>query len=177
MRYLIAAAFIVPSLASAQGTAERAPERAIRRDIPITNAITRAYEAGTRDSSGRPGRNYWQLRTDYTIQARLDPTTQTITGSETITLHNESPTPLAEIRLRLDHNIFRPTAPQGLSTPAETTEGMVVTKITVNGSEADLTEPAQGGRGHAVSPVVSGTPSMRLRFCTAAPDAPLPRLS
>ena len=79
----------LPTIAAAQGATRTAlPERAVRRDIPITNAIRRAYQSGTRDSTGRPGRNYWQLRTDYTIQARLDPTTQTITGHETIGLHN-----------------------------------------------------------------------------------------
>jgi hypothetical protein len=134
-----------PSLAGAP-----APERAIRRDIPITNAIRRAYQSSTRDSTGKPGRNYWQLRTDYTIQARLDPSTQVITGSETIMLHNESPEPLTEIRLRLDHNIYRPTVPQGLSVPAETTEGMVVTKFVIDGQVADLNAPPPGrggGRG------------------------------
>ena len=29
----------------------------------------------------------------------------------------------------------------------------------------------------SVSPAFSGRPSMRFMFCTAAPDAPLPRLS
>ena len=63
-----------PAAAMAQvSTRPQPPERAIRRDVPITNAIRRAYESGTRDSTGKPGRNYWQLRTDYTIQARLDP--------------------------------------------------------------------------------------------------------
>src|SRR5262245_53079007 len=32
--------------------------RAIRRDIPMTNSIRRAFEAGTRDETGRPGPNY-----------------------------------------------------------------------------------------------------------------------
>ena len=41
-----------PSPMSAQGPG---PERAIRRDIPITNAIRRAMEAATRDSTGTPG--------------------------------------------------------------------------------------------------------------------------
>ena len=144
---------IIPGLSQAQGRAAAnppAPERAIRRDIPITNSIAKAYAAGTRDSTGKPGRNYWQLRTDYTIQARLDPSTQVITGSETIMLHNESPEPLTEIRLRLDHNIYRPTVPQGLSVPAETTEGMVVTKFVIDGQVADLNAPPPGrggGRG------------------------------
>ena len=62
--------------------ATAAPERAVRRDIPITNTIRRAYAAGTRDSTGRPGRNYWQTRTDYTISARLDATVSRVVASQ-----------------------------------------------------------------------------------------------
>src|SRR4051794_15722942 len=58
-------------------------KRAIRRNLPLTNSIQKAYKAGTRDTSGRPGANYWQLKTDYSINASLNPETQTITGSET----------------------------------------------------------------------------------------------
>ena len=123
--------------------------RAIRRDVPMTNSIRRAYDAGTRNASGRPGPNYWQLQTDYTINARLDPATQTITGTETIVLHNNSPDALTNIALRLDHNIFRPSAPHAAPwVPAEVTDGMVVTRIAVNGEMVPLAPPA-GGRGAA----------------------------
>ena len=153
------------------------PERAIRRDIPVTNAIRRAYEAGTRDSTGKPGRNYWQLRTDYTIQARLDPSTQTITGREIIALHNESPEPLTEIRLRLDHNIYRPTVSQGLSVPAETTDGMVVTKFVIDGQAADLSAPpaSQGRGGRGQQPMTLRATLMdqtNARIFLASPIAP-----
>jgi hypothetical protein len=114
------------------------PERAVRRDIPITNAIRRAFAAGTRDSTGRPGRAYWQLRTDYTISARLDTVTSKIEGRETIVVHNTSPTPLSAVTMRLDHNIFRATVPRGGSTPAETTDGMVITSLRVNGQAVNL---------------------------------------
>jgi hypothetical protein len=122
--------------------------RAIRRDVPMTSAIRRAFEAGTRNRTGRPGQNYWQLQTDYVINARLDPPTHTITGSETITIHNTSPEPLEEIVLRLDHNIYRPLAPRIISVPAENTDGMVVSRIAVNGEAVDVSaaEP-RGGRG------------------------------
>ena len=121
--------------------------RGIRRDVPLTNAIRRALEAGTRDLTGRPGPNYWQLQTDFAINARLDPASQTITGTETITVHNNGTQDLNEIILRLDHNIFRPLVTRGLSTPAETTEGMVVTRIAVDGEAVDLAAAPQGGRG------------------------------
>jgi hypothetical protein len=119
--------------------------RAIRRDVPLTNSIRRALAAGTRDLSGSPGPNYWQQQVDYSIDARLDPPTDMITGSETITLHNNSPQELNEIVLRLDHNIFRSLVPRGSSVPAENTDGMVLTKIAVNGESVDLAAPASGG--------------------------------
>src|SRR5688572_28678788 len=91
---LIAAAVPAPSPAQARPADQRstaAPaQRAIRRDIPLTIAIRRAFAAGTRDSTGRPGRNYWQLGVDYTITARLDPATSRITGTETVVIRNDS---------------------------------------------------------------------------------------
>ena len=47
------------------------PSRAVRRDIPMTRMIQRAHAAGTRDSTGSPGRNYWQLWNEYKINASL----------------------------------------------------------------------------------------------------------
>ena len=135
-----------PQPAAATVPAPTGP-RAIRRDVPLTSSIRRALTAGTRNMSGRPGENYWQLQTDFAISARLDPATHTITGTETITVHNNSPQELADIFLRLDHNIFRPLVTRGLSTPAETTEGMVVTRIAVDGEAIDLAAAPQGGRG------------------------------
>jgi hypothetical protein len=136
-----------PSLHAMPGAPAEAP-RAIRRDVPMTNAIRRAFEAGTRDWSGRPGPNYWQLETDYTIQVRLDPATQTLSGSETITLRNNSPQALPQIMLRLDHNMYRPLAPRAAPwIPAETTDGIVITRLLVNGDAVNLSAPAAEGRG------------------------------
>jgi hypothetical protein len=126
----------------------RPPERAVRRDIPMTNMIRRAHAAGTRDSTGRPGRNYWQLQTDYTIAARLDTATSTISGTETIVVHNNSDSAMSAVVMRLDPNLFRPRVPRGLQwVPAETTEGMIITRLSVNGESVDLTAPAGRGGG------------------------------
>ncbi|MDH3291275.1 MAG: M1 family peptidase, partial [Gemmatimonadota bacterium] len=130
MLSLVSTVAVQPAMLTAQTAS---PPRAIRRDIPLTNAIRRAMEGGTRDSTGRPGPNYWQLQTDYTIDARLDPATQTITGAGTVVIHNAGPLEMSEIVLRLDHNIFRATVPRGFSVPAEITQGMVVTRLAMNG--------------------------------------------
>jgi hypothetical protein len=112
--------------------------RAIRTDVPLTNSIQRAMEAGTRDFSGKPGPNYWQLQTDFTIEANLNPSNQTIYGKETILVHNNSQDDWDNIVLRLDHNIFRAFVPRGSSVPAETTPGMVITDLKVDGQQVDL---------------------------------------
>ncbi|MBS1488953.1 MAG: M1 family metallopeptidase [Bacteroidetes bacterium] len=120
--------------------------RAIRREVPLTNPIRKAMKDGTRDFSGKPGPHYWQLQTDYTIQASLNPHTQTISGTEKIEVYNNSPEELTKIVLRLDHNIFRADVPRGFSTPAETTNGMIISSLVVGGKNVDLkATPAKRG--------------------------------
>jgi len=152
-----------------QPAAQATVPRAIRRDVPLTNSIRRAYEAKTRDMSGRPGPSYWQLQTDYTITARLDPATHTITGEETIALRNNSPQELTQILLRLDHNIFRGLVPRGGSVPAENTDGMIVTRISVDGEAAELGPAPSGGRGQS--------PNTGRRLSASALDQTLARIT
>lgn len=162
MRKLLFLFFLCSSVAFGQQTSPilqrntiETNHRSIRRDVPMTNSIRKAFEAGTRDFSGRPGPNYWQLETDFTIKASLDPKTQTITGTETIQVHNNSKDDLDRLVLRLDHNIFRADVPRGNSTPAEQTEGMVVTSIKVAGESVDLS-PSPPRRNAATKLSVSG---------------------
>jgi hypothetical protein len=141
-----------PLALGAQAAAPRLPERAVRRDVPITNSIRRAYAAGTRDSTGRPGRSYWQLRTDYAIDVSLDPATSRLTGTARITLHNTSPDALRDIGLRLDPNHFLGNAPHAAPwVPAEVTDGMVISRMTVDGKPVNLASNAapagDGGSG------------------------------
>src|SRR5688500_12732427 len=137
---LLLAAFVPLTTDVVAQTTQALPERAVRRTVPITNMIRRAYTAATRDSTGRPGRNYWQLWVEYDINARLDVPTSTITGRETIVLHNYSPESLQRIRLRLDQNIF--AANIARATPVqEITDGMKVTRVTFNGQPVVLSAP------------------------------------
>ena len=99
--------------------------------------IRRAFAAGTRDSTGRPGRNYWQLWMEYTINARLEPATSRLTGRETIVLHNNSDSAMRSIVMRLDQNIYAPNVPRAEQMP-DITDGMKVTRLSVNGQNAEL---------------------------------------
>jgi hypothetical protein len=149
---LVAGASIALSPAAAQTTV--APERAVRRDIPLTNSIRRAFAAGTRDSTGRPGPSYWQLKVDYVIHAHLDPATSRVTGRETVVIHNTSDSPLTTLHLRLDQNIFAANVPRLRSAP-EITDGMPITKLSLNGEAVDLNPPARRFRSGGQPPEVT----------------------
>ena len=59
-----------------------------------------------RTGSGAPGPKYWQQKADYEIAVELDDTKQSISGSETISYHNNSPDVLKYLWLQLDQNVL-----------------------------------------------------------------------
>jgi len=136
---VVAGALLLSASVEAQTTlaSTPVPPRAVRREIPLTNMIRQAMVAGTRDSSGRPGRNYWQLWTEYTINARLEPSTSRLTGRESIVLHNNSDSAMRTIVMRLDQNIYAPNVPRDQQVP-DITDGMTITRLSVNGQNSEL---------------------------------------
>jgi len=141
------------------GIATAVPDRGVRRDIPMTNVIRRAHARGTRDSTGRPGKAYWQNWVHYRIDARLDVPTSTITGRETIVLRNNSPDTLRSVAMRLDQNIFSPRVQRGSQVPptVEVTDGMKVTRLVVNGAPATIYGPLEGPSNPAAAYAVGFT--------------------
>lgn len=135
---VLAVASAAPALA--QAPAARAPARAVRTTIPITRAFARGLAAGTRDSSGRPTARYWQLRTDYVIDARLDPATAIVSGREKVTITNPSDSTLRFLGVRLDQNAFAPNVAKEAPV-AGITSGMHVTRMVANGEPVDLGAP------------------------------------
>jgi hypothetical protein len=170
---------IVPSVTDGQRAPAR-PERAVRRDIPMTNAISRAFAAGTRDSTGRPGRNYWQLRTDYTLQVRLDEVASQLHGRGTIVLHNESPDTLRQIVLRLHPNHFRGENPRAAPwVPAENTDGIELSRLEVDGRKVAMAAPGAfpPQRDPPAEPTLFGARSTVARIFLATPLAPRAKAS
>jgi len=115
------------------------PARAVRRDIPLTDMIRRAFAAGTRDSTGRPGPHYWQLWTDYTIAAKLDPATGVVTGHERVVVQNASDSAMTQVTLRLDQNLFAPGEARSQAMPElHETDGLEITALSIDGRAVDL---------------------------------------
>jgi hypothetical protein len=73
-----------------------------------------------RTGSGAPGPKYWQQQADYVIAVALNDQNQSVTGSETITYHNNSPDVLTFLWLQLDQNILSQE-----NTLAQTNTGVV----------------------------------------------------
>jgi hypothetical protein len=106
------------------------PERAVLRDISLTNAFRRAFEAGTRDSTGAPGAAYGQFEANCSIDARFDVDAGTITGRETAEIENNSPGLLDRIVIRLDPTVYSATAGFSRAVPDIIT-GTVVSAVSV----------------------------------------------
>jgi hypothetical protein len=154
------------------------PPRAIRRTVPITSTIQRGFAAGTRDSSGRPGRNYWQFGTDYRIQARLDPGTGLITGSGVISITNPSDSALRQLALRLYQNRFTPTGVR-VRNPPSITRGITITRLVVNGAVVDLAAVGADWTGTTVGLVPlaqpiprGGSATVEVGWTVEIPDIP-----
>src|SRR5690348_16399731 len=118
------------------------PERAVQRDLPLPPMIRRAYAAGTRDTTGLPGRRYWQQTVDYRSDASLAVDSAVLHGTETITLHNTSPDTLHAIVLRLYQNYFRAEESRN-DYVTDVTDGTVVERLTVNGTPIALEDQNQ----------------------------------
>lgn len=92
-----------------------------------------------RTGSGAPGPKYWQQQADYVIHVVLNDDNQTLTGSETITYHNNSPNPLSYLWLQLDQNILSDE-----NTLANTNTGTVEDSVSAK-SYAEVVSDYEGG--------------------------------
>ena len=140
-------------------------------DLPAPNRY--------RSASGRPGPDYWQQRTDYTITASLDTTAHRVTGTATLRYTNNSPEDLPYLWFHLEQNLFRPDSrgvgtssrgraaagePYGYELGEVTADGRAVTPVvTDTRMRIDLPEPVRAG---------GGTVEVTVPYAFVIPDAP-----
>ncbi len=91
-----------------------------------------AIENGTRTPDGRPGPNYWQVYSEYDIEAKLDPRAGTISGRQTVRFLNRSPDEIPVLMLHLHQNQHAEGVPRrGFS---EITGGVTLHGVAVEGT-------------------------------------------
>ncbi|MFK8060835.1 MAG: M1 family metallopeptidase [Polaribacter sp.] len=80
-----------------QGHTNQNKFKQLKQELPTPNA--------QRTASGAPGKDYTQQKVDYNIDITLDDVKTRITGSETITYHNNSADELPYLWVQLDQNM------------------------------------------------------------------------
>ena len=132
-------ALLAPTFARAQrrqSAPPRADTAAHRRPIPgavvIPPAFGRAIANGTRTPSGEPGPHNWVQHARYSIDASIDPATNTLTGSERVTYVNNSPDTLTQLAVYLRQNVFRAGSQRRDDAPL--TDGVKLARVVANGS-------------------------------------------
>lgn len=90
-----------------RGAAGDTAARPLLQPVPVIPEFSAAVQRGTRSTTGAPGPRYWQQRQRYTIQARVNPDSLRVSGTERVVYFNHSPDALRFIVLNLYQNLFR----------------------------------------------------------------------
>lgn len=107
-----------------------------------------AYEEGTRSLDGKPGPEYWQNKSDYTIKAQLYPESGLLKGSATIVYYNASPDTLDRLVIRLYPNIFKIETVKDFPFKKDGfTDGMLISSLQVNKKNYDLNDSSLENSG------------------------------
>ncbi|HEY4070582.1 MAG TPA: M1 family metallopeptidase [Sphingomicrobium sp.] len=120
--------------------------------LDFTPAVN-AYRSG----DGTPGPAFWQNRADYTINARLDPATHSISGTVQIRYTNNSPGALDVLWLMLEQNLYTPDSRGNLSLGGRPGTLSEVPQGFTGGMKLDDVRVTAGGRTAAVQPIISDT--------------------
>ncbi|MDQ2768751.1 MAG: M1 family peptidase, partial [Gemmatimonadota bacterium] len=127
-----------------------------RRPVPgavnIPPAFARAIANGTRTRTGEPGPRNWVQHARYSIDASIDPATNTLSGTERVTYINNSPDTLAQLAVYLRQNVFRAESQRRDVAPL--TDGVKLARVVANGST--LVELSADEDATAASPQRAG---------------------
>ncbi len=109
------------------------------KDLYMPKDIKKAYEKGTRSYDGKPGKNYFQNKTDYKIKAEFTPETRILTGEEIINFQNNSPNNLSVLYIKLYQNLFKKGSARDWDIGfVDIHDGVKIKSLIVNGKKIDV---------------------------------------
>lgn len=113
-----------------------------QQPLMMPQNIKKAFTNETRSADGKPGKKYWQNHGKYNINVSVAPPSKTVTGTETISYINNSPTELKTLMFKLILNIHNPgTARQSTASADYLTKGIIIDKYIENGVEQKFGDP------------------------------------
>ena len=102
--------------------------------LPVPQLIQKAYNAGTRDISGKPGPKYWQNTADYDLQIKFNPATREVTGMVDVVYFNNSPDTLKEMWFKLYPNLYKKGVERNTRiADTDLGDGVTISEMQVNG--------------------------------------------
>jgi len=109
------------------------------QELYMPRNIKKAYTNGTRDMSGKPGRNYWQNKGVYDVNVKVDAKTKIVSGSETIQYSNNSPDELKVLAIRFVNNVNKPQSGRaGYTSKDALTDGLKIKSFSINGEKYNI---------------------------------------
>ncbi|MCY0970581.1 M1 family metallopeptidase [Chryseobacterium wangxinyae] len=115
------------------------------QELYMPRNIKKAYENGTRDISGAPGKNYWQNKGIYDVEVKVDAKTKIVSGKETIIYSNNSPNDLDELAIRFVNNLHKPESPRtGTVSKDFLSSGLRIKSFIVDGLKYNINSESWG---------------------------------
>jgi hypothetical protein len=112
-----------------------------QQSLPMPRNLEATFEKGTRSKDGRPGKNYWQNKADYTLNVNFNPVTRELTGTETIEYSNNSPDILSQVWFKLYPNLYKKGALRSRSIADEDiSDGVKISSMTINNIAQDSSQ-------------------------------------
>lgn len=112
---------------------------AAAQELYMPRNIKKAYADGTRDMSGKPGKNYWQNKGVYNVNVKVDAKTKIVSGSETIQYSNNSPDELKVLVIRFVNNVNKPQSGRAGYTPKDAlTDGLKIKSFFINSEKYNI---------------------------------------
>ena len=138
----------------------------VKAQLPIQDVFVKAYENGTRDVSGKPGKNYWQNTADYNIKIDFNPLTRELKGVVEIDYTNNSPAALEELWFKLYPNLYKKgTARKSKFNERDLGEGVKISSILRNNKAKDTaTLITDGTNMHTAIPVLASGKSVNIKI-------------
>jgi len=110
-----------------------------KTDLFIPPMLKKLYNGNTRSWSGKPGNKYWINRAEYNLKAEVNVDSSILYGKEKVTYFNNSPDTLKMLVIQLLQDRFKPGSQKdNKMNPKAFTNGMQITKLTVDDSTIDL---------------------------------------
>ncbi|MCJ0743547.1 M1 family metallopeptidase [Pedobacter montanisoli] len=134
--------------------------------LSVGPEFEQAYQKGTRDRSGAPGKNYWQNTANYDLKIDFNPETRLLKGEVEIVYTNNSPDVLNEIWFKLYPNLYKKGTPRKSKiSESDLGDGVQITKVLLNGQAQEIERLVIDGTNmHMTIPALQPGKSLKFKI-------------